>query len=88
MRGRGWIAALLSAALIAAPSAHAQQQEPSLPERVIEGIGGAIRGIFEQLFGNREREGEIPQPPSQPPPQPPQEAAAPPAPVPPVSSTF
>ena len=61
--------ALLASVLIAAPALRAQQPppEPSLPERVIEGIGSAIRDIFHGIFG--EREAEIPPPQQQPPPQ-------------------
>lgn len=63
MRSRPWIAALLALALAAATAAHAQQPPaaPSLPERVIDGVGGAVRGFFKSVFGDRPPvEGEIP----------------------------
>jgi len=63
MRIRGW-AVLLAALLLAAPALHAQQQErpaePPLPERVIKGIGDAIRGIFRAILGDQE--GALPAP--------------------------
>src|SRR5688572_26009875 len=73
MRGRLSIAALLALALLAATPLCAQQQpapppdEAPFPERVIEGIGGAVRGFFNSIFGGgREREGAIPQAPPSP----------------------
>ena len=56
MRSRGRLAALLAAALIAAPAVHAQQPEPSLPDQ----IGEAIRGFFQSIFGAPE--GVLPEP--------------------------
>jgi len=66
--------ALLTAVLVAVPAARAQQPqeeppartEPSLPERVIDGI----RGIFRSIFGS----GDAETPPQSP--QPPQESPA------------
>lgn len=66
LRTRDWMVALLATVLMAALPARAQQpqQEPppssdqSLPGRVIEGIGGAIRDIFRSIFG--QSEGELP----------------------------
>ena len=70
MRSRPWIAALLTLALVAAPAAHAQQApaaEPSLPERMIDGVGGAVRGFFKSVFGERApAEGTIPAAPAAP----------------------
>jgi hypothetical protein len=73
MRSRLSIAALLALALAAAAPLYAQQQpapppdEAPFPERVIEGIGGAVRGFFNSIFGGgREREGAIPQAPTPP----------------------
>ena len=63
MRYRGWLLTCLSAALISAPAVHAQTgtppaaAEPSLPEKLVEDVSGAIRGLFRSIFG--EREGEI-----------------------------
>ena len=79
MQGRFSIAALLALALIAAMPLRAQQPQPPaeapFPERVIEGIGGAVRGFFNSIFGgSREREGEIPK---APPPSPPEASPAP-----------
>jgi hypothetical protein len=72
MRGRLSIAALLALALVAATPLCAQQQpapppgEAPFPERVIEGIGGAVRGFFNSIFGGgREQEGAIPPSPPQ-----------------------
>ena len=65
MRSRVWIAALLAVALNGAPVALAQQREPapSAPsENVFEAIGGAIRGIFQSIFGERSRQEETPNP--------------------------
>jgi hypothetical protein len=82
MRGRLSVAALLALALGAATPLYAQQQpapppdEAPFPERVIEGIGGAVRGFFNSIFGaGREREGAIPQAP--PPPNSPEASPAP-----------
>ena len=81
MRCKGSIAALLAAALVAAAPLRAQQQdaprEPSLPERVIEGIGSAIRDSFQGIFGQREGEIRSPQQPSPPAAQPPAPPAQP-----------
>ncbi|HEY8069283.1 MAG TPA: ankyrin repeat domain-containing protein [Burkholderiales bacterium] len=55
MRTGEWMLALVAAALIAAPPARAQQQEPQqapseqpFPERVVDGIRGFFRSIFSQ----------------------------------------
>jgi hypothetical protein len=54
-------AALLAAALVAGQPARAQQQqEPLTPVRVLEDIGGALRGLFQSIFGKSE--GELPEP--------------------------
>lgn len=69
MQLRTRFAVLLALAWIAAAPVCAQQQpsaEPSVPERVLEGIGDAVRDIFRAIFGTGE--GEIP-PPQQPAPQ-------------------
>lgn len=62
MRGRGMTtAALLAAALVAGLPARAQQQqEPVTPVRVLEDLGGAIRGLFQSIFG--QSEGTLPDP--------------------------
>jgi ankyrin repeat protein len=90
---------MLAAALVAlttAGAARAQQQAPAGPGNLIEGIGGAIRGFFEAIFGPQpRREGEIPVPEQAPPVAPaPAEpakeadkAAAPQAAAPPVNPT-
>src|SRR5262245_33968427 len=85
MRASHCNALLLSLMLAAAQTVHAQQPDagsaqpqaaPSLPERVLDGIGGAVRGLFQSLFAaQRPREGEIPNAP--PPPSPPDAAPAP-----------
>ena len=71
MRFRGIFAALfIATAIIAVSPARAQQQPPqdspaqqdsgpSLPEKVFNGIGNAVRGIFRNIFGSDEREGEL-----------------------------
>ena len=50
LRSRQWMVALVAALLIAALPARAQQPAPgpgeSLPERIVDDIGSAIRGIF------------------------------------------
>jgi Ankyrin repeats (3 copies) len=84
MRSWPWIAALLVLALVAAPAAHAQQApsaEPSLPERVLDGVSGAVRGFFKSIFGERPPvEGEIPlAPPAASPASPPASSPASPA---------
>jgi len=64
LRVRGWLAVLLAALLLAAPGLRAQQQEPppepSLPERIIKGIGDTVRDLLRAIFG--EREGALPAP--------------------------
>jgi len=55
---------LLAAALLAASPSIAQQpqQEPAPgPERILEGIGGAIRGLFRSIFGEGGQPAPAPQ---------------------------
>jgi hypothetical protein len=61
VRGRT-TAALLAVALLAGLPARAQQQqqEPVTPVRILEDLGGAIRGALESLFGKSE--GALPDP--------------------------
>ena len=68
MRSRVKWVALLAAAMIAVPASHAQQppEEPSPPERFINELGGAIRGLFESIFGRKEPEAAPKQAPAEP----------------------
>src|SRR3990172_670355 len=73
LRSRQWIVALVAASMIVALPARAQQPQPqeptpgqSLPERFVNDLGSAIRGIFESIFGGREGEQPAPQSPPQP----------------------
>jgi hypothetical protein len=86
LRSRTWIAGLAAALLAAAFAAGARAQDeqapptdPSGPERVIRGIGEALRGVFRAIFGTAE--GEIPAPdrPAAEPPAAPETAAPRPA---------
>ena len=88
MRFGGIVAALfIATAIIAVSPARAQQQPPqdspapqdsgpSLPEKVFNGIGNAVRGIFRNIFGSDEREGELKATEPQPAPAPSPEPAA------------
>jgi Ankyrin repeats (3 copies) len=94
MRTREWAVALAATALIAALPVRAQQPqqepqpapapattaaEPPLPVRVIEGIGGAVRGLFRSLFGQDNKDqpaAASQQAPSEAAPQPPAPAQA------------
>lgn len=85
MRNRSWVAGLAAAVLAAGFAVGARAQDdpqpppagPSGPERVIQGIGEALRGVFRAIFGTAE--GELAAPESKPAPEAP---AAPQAPAP------
>jgi len=101
MRLGGIVAALViataAAATVAALPARAQQPQqdppapqesgPSLPEKVFNGIGNAVRGLFRGIFGSDDREGEIAPAEPKSAPASPEPAARPEAKVEPVTAT-